>query len=591
MGKVGRPKTKIKSKTGEKVNLTEVAYKSSSVITAYRIKPYNPDALVQNKGLSIYRDMRNDEQIKSILMFKKLARLSTGWAFSNSKNSEHKKFLEYVFKSLKNQTFRQVLYDLLSALDFGYCVSEINFTYYEEGPYKGFVGLKDIKRKTPEDFDFDTDDYGNLKSDGLIQFKNTAYEKRLSPDKFLVFSYMQEGSNYYGISDLRGVYRAWWIKDVLLHFRSIFLEKHGSPTTMIRHDENLTNEQKVILNNLVESIQSASAIRIPNDIIVELLEAKRGGEAGYTQAINECNIGIARGLLAPDLLGFTKMAKGSFALGAKQHDLFLWVLDYLGNLLEEVINLQLIPKLIRLNFEDYDPTDLPEFQFDPIEANNRGWLIEFYYKLLDSGIVNLTEDDIINEFRKKLGIGIKKKEKEDKKPKKESQEDIELEIGDEDLEIEEESNDKSIWVFNQDDETISILDKMFNVIYLKLNSAYRKRTFKEISKMKVPFVSDLESNIRKSIYKTFNNKLDDNVLILFSSDISTTVVNSLVQGCKYIFKYAILHNLNVVEFSDKLRTFFSTFVTWEIKNIYKTEINRIRVLMRKGGNKENAESE
>src|ERR1051325_8379584 len=42
--------------------------------------PYNPDDLARRKGIKIYRQMMQDEQVKAALSAKKLAVVSTGWA-------------------------------------------------------------------------------------------------------------------------------------------------------------------------------------------------------------------------------------------------------------------------------------------------------------------------------------------------------------------------------------------------------------------------------------------------------------------------------------------------------------------------------
>src|ERR1051325_11837754 len=42
--------------------------------------PYNPDDLARRKGIKIYRQMLQDEQVKAALSAKKLAVVSTGWA-------------------------------------------------------------------------------------------------------------------------------------------------------------------------------------------------------------------------------------------------------------------------------------------------------------------------------------------------------------------------------------------------------------------------------------------------------------------------------------------------------------------------------
>jgi hypothetical protein len=64
-----------------------------------------------------------------------------------------------------------------------------------------------------EGFDFHTDPFGNLYSFGVLQAN-----RPLPAEKFLIYSYRKKFSNYYGDSDLRECYRAWWAKDNLIKF-------------------------------------------------------------------------------------------------------------------------------------------------------------------------------------------------------------------------------------------------------------------------------------------------------------------------------------------------------------------------------------
>ena len=334
----------------------ELSFYKSQYYSKSQIAPYNPDGLVTKKGsLGIYQTMLNDEQVKAVLTMKKHAVLASGWKIIG----EDEKQNEFVQKCFENISMEDKLFEILSALEYGFSVSEMIYDKGEDG-----IVLKDIKTRPPQSFEFRTDEHGNLKKDGLIQY-GSGNEIPLPVEKFIIYSYNSEFGNFYGRSDLRAVYRAWFSKDITIKFRNMYNERFGMPLVLANYEKSLSKSQQDDLEKIIKNIQAMTAIKVPKGVEISFLEALRRGTTDYPQAIKDYDTAITRGILCPNLLGFTDINAGSYALGEKQFDVFIWILEKLRRDLESgVLYKQVIKRLIDLNFANTKV--YPRFKFNQI---------------------------------------------------------------------------------------------------------------------------------------------------------------------------------------------------------------------------------
>ena len=171
---------------------------------------YNPDDLIAKKGLKIYSQMRNDEQIKAALLTKKLGAIAAGWEIivddenGDSKLlDEQKRFIEFSFAEMEG-TVEKFLLNALTALDYGFSLTEPVYKPLDYGEFKGKIVLKALKVRRPEQIEFETDQYGNLTENGVRQGN-----QELPANRFAIYTYRKEFENFYGTSDLREAYRCY----------------------------------------------------------------------------------------------------------------------------------------------------------------------------------------------------------------------------------------------------------------------------------------------------------------------------------------------------------------------------------------------
>jgi len=349
-----------------------------------RIGPFNPDDLVTGRGYEIYDRMQTDAQVRACLNIKKLSILSRGWqvhpASEGRDDIRAADFVRWCLEDMRGSVI-DTLYDILDAFAKGFSISEINYKVVEEGPYQGMIGLDSIKAKDPAGITFETDEYLNL----VALWQGPGRETRLPPDKFLIYSYMPRYELPYGTSDMRAAYKHWWSKDVILRFYNVYLEKYGSPTVLGAYTRGTPKSQQDDLLKVLDRIQQETAMVLPEDIKVELLEAQRGGDSGYLQAVEYHDRQIAKAILGQTLTTDEGMRYGSFALAKVHLDVLRLSLEQIKRDIEEtVIQEQLIRRLVDYNFR---VGRYPEFSLGTLRERDLALLADVVAKLVTGGVV------------------------------------------------------------------------------------------------------------------------------------------------------------------------------------------------------------
>lgn len=351
----------------------------------------NPDTLVNKRGLEIYDEMLTDDQVYAISTTKKLLLLAPGWNVLPASNSKRDiaiaDFVKWNLVALKG-TVRNMLFNVLTAMDYGFSVSEKVIKLEKENrKYRGFFVYSAIKPKSPLWVDFKLDVFGNMLAlRQLVRVPSQDIDPDLDPNKFVIYSYNSKFGNPYGTADLRAAYLPWIEKKLIRRFWNIFLERFGSPLVIGRVPRGATEAEINKILAVIENIQTKTGITLPEGFVLELLEAQRAGHAGFENAIADKNMGISHAILMPDLLGFSSGERpGSFALGKAHVDIFLLILEKVAKDIEDdIMGEQIIKPLVDLNFR---VQDYPRFEFEPMKRENRSVRAKIVSILIDASIV------------------------------------------------------------------------------------------------------------------------------------------------------------------------------------------------------------
>ena len=406
--------------------INEISFADARLFGPFYPREYNPDSLVGKKGLTVYRDMTHDEQIKAALFAKQFAVLSSGWEIlppelpedEQELGEELTKFVEFNFGEMEGGTLDSNLLEIMSALTYGFSVTERVYRLIDYGDFDGLVGIKALKTRKPDHFDFVTDPYGNLDENGVRQL-----DRRMPKARFVIWSYRKTFNNFYGKSDLREAYRAWWQKDQIMRFMLITLERYGEPITVFTHEGRLTGPQNTKLQTIINRLQPKTGFVLPGNVKVDFKSPDVKTSESYIPGINLADTHISRAILIPGLMGLSpEQVTGSHARSLTEFDVFLWIIGQLRQeIAQTVVNDQMIKPLIDLNYE-VTGGRYPRFQFKSITEEHKHKIFELWSAAVKDQVLEKTRGDE-NKGRSLIDFPPLPEEEEEEKPEDETPDD------------------------------------------------------------------------------------------------------------------------------------------------------------------------
>lgn len=381
---------------------------------------YNPSDLVRVKGLGIFTKMRQDDQIKAAMGFKKLAVLSSGWKIcppeGKEEDDEPTRFVSHCLRNMKGDLVEDIR-EILTAMEYGYSVSEKIYAPIEFGEFTGKIGLQRIKTKSPDTFEFNVDMFGNLT--GLTQNVGTRTKVPLPIDKFVVYSFDSEFGNPYGRSELEAAYRAYWCKDNAYKWMLMFLERHGIPPIMLMISKSIKETDQSRIRTILKNLQSGTVAVLPrvdkDDLQFEKLDLSDALDRVFQPAIQMYNGDIARALLMPSLIGVTDdNSQGSYARSNVHFDSLMMIVDRIRtcDIQKRVMNEQVIPYLVDLNYPTV--SEYPTFEFEKIQDSTRFELLKIWKEMVTARSVTSGDEDE-KHIRMQLGFPLDIPEPDEKR--------------------------------------------------------------------------------------------------------------------------------------------------------------------------------
>jgi len=384
---------KIQSRSTFLKTKRESAYDEESLVT-----PYNSDDLYEKTGdYSIYEEMRHDDQVSVSLQLKKDLVLAGGWDIEVTDESQGE-VRDDLINDLKktDRPLMEYLEDILTAYEKGFSGSEKVFARRD-----GKLVLKDLRTRNPVTWLIHLKDTGPVDFFEQLGVTNGQGDLRLRPSQIFHYVNRRRFMNPYGQSDLRDAHNAWFFKTQIFRYYGIFCEKYASPFPIARYDKNAPDTAVDAIFNAIKQIQQTTAIAIPKDIELELVESKGAAGDIYTQGISLMNVFIGRALLLPDLLGFTgsETGGGSFALGQKQFEMFFSHIRRRRQQLEDQFNKEIIKPLCAANYGLLE--DCPTWKLGEIDDENAAKFAEIFIRAVQGNVYKPTEEEI-NHFRRNI---------------------------------------------------------------------------------------------------------------------------------------------------------------------------------------------
>jgi len=380
-----KPRKKKVLYTIGKVKTTEVGLQTVNW-NNLGIGTYNPDEV----GIDVYKNMMKDAEVRAAFNLIKFSTLSREWKIiypEEAKQSEEiVKYLCYAFEHMDGR-LDGGLSNLLSALPFGFAVSEIVLKKFVDGPFSGKVGVKKMKGLDPATITFITDKYGNLKKVMQNTGEFGTQPIKLPLERLIIYTNEKEFGNYYGTSRLRAIYKNWFIKDVITKFWNISLERFGMPMLIgkVPSSKDLTE-----MRNVLENAQARSSLAVVDGWEVSALETGIGRSAGgdYKSCLDYHNSQILKGLLVPGTLIGAETG-GSFARAKVSFQIFQLMLKSLETDIGGIVEKYLIEPLIKYNYGELDK--YPQFVFEPLTRAEFLELAKVFALLVRNGVVGSDE--------------------------------------------------------------------------------------------------------------------------------------------------------------------------------------------------------
>lgn len=317
------------------------------------------EALRGSKRADEYDKMRrSDPQIKMVLSAVKNPIRSGDWQINPVDQSPQAKymaeFVENVLFKNSTKTWRNLLNEILTCIDFGAATFEVTHAIVKDSKKFGtYVTLSKLglrSAKTIERWNVGSD--GELKSISQNSYGDTGKNVEIPAEYLYNFVIDKEGDNYEGVSMLRPCYGPHIRKRKLQQLSIVGNEKHAVPAPIGEVPEGkYGGKEYEIFKEVLEHYTSHQKqwITTPAGWKITFADSKFD-----PQKLNTCidseNKEIVKAFLANFLELGLGSTSGSYSLSFDLSDFFLGGIEHIADMICEVFNTKIIPDLIQLNF-------------------------------------------------------------------------------------------------------------------------------------------------------------------------------------------------------------------------------------------------
>jgi hypothetical protein len=258
----------------------------------------NPHALFDKKTLYVVDEMMRDEACGTFVEMKKAAALSVDWRITPAVSDDNKQVeiaecTQIGFDVIEG-SMMEAMYDMFSAIEYGYSASNVVLQLMEQGEYKGKIGLKYIKTKPPHNIRFDTDKYLNILDDGVLYVDEQSAEpvERLRKEEFAIYTYRRRFNDPYGYGDCIRAFDRWNSKKWINKFWDIWLERHATGTIVAKYNSetNPTAQEHDVVSKFLNDKQVRSGIKISDLWELEMHEASAQNSTVFADAVAQGSV-------------------------------------------------------------------------------------------------------------------------------------------------------------------------------------------------------------------------------------------------------------------------------------------------------------
>jgi hypothetical protein len=375
---------------------------------------YNPDSITY----STYERMQKDAQIAlSLALIKKPIEHVN---FSVECSSERIKAL---VQWTLDKIYTRFVRDLLMAIDMGHSCLEKNWKkipslkLIKETPDKQKTKKSDVIYNEPALLLWPTaihpraytlllDEFGDLF--GINATKDySSQPKTVKRSKLVFYTNDMQYGNWFGNSRLKPAYPWWYWSQIVLQFMIRYLERKSSPPIIVRAPVgfSIDSEGKQV-NNFVLGLKIGNGL-VSNSVGVVPNVFNKDGKPlwdvqylmddqrifMFIEVLQFCNIMMSRAMLVPETVATQSGKGGSFSQTDAHADVHLMNEESLLREVEDVINNQMVPWIVKYNFVPEERVKCT-VKLEKLTLTRKQLLKEVFNKMM--GVINqMTRDGAI----------------------------------------------------------------------------------------------------------------------------------------------------------------------------------------------------
>lgn len=367
---------------------------------AAAIPGYNPDTLIQNKGYdeadrmlehssyiipqSIFYDAVTWKQWEVVPAVQTKAADSTRY----DRAQKAAEFCHYLISNIvdpktKQATdFRDVLYAILDAVRVGFSLVEKLARWYDDGPYKGKLGLRGFVFKEQKSVGFWLD-RRTLKPLAINLFTPLdGYEWNRPLQQFFLYTFQPRKALPYGWGTFRTSHRHVVMGDLLIKLWAIILERFGGGFLMGHYDN---NKQKQALVTAMEMMKRGAGVALPRGLQIVLEQMAGNGVESLHHCIDFHKRTITEIILGQSLTT-SQGEKGSYAHASVHKDTQEFKMAKVRKDIEFLVK-GLFRDFLEFNFADLYLDVVPDFSLGVWNWQEIGMMAEAIGAFIDRSVI------------------------------------------------------------------------------------------------------------------------------------------------------------------------------------------------------------
>jgi hypothetical protein len=226
----------------------------------------------------------------------------------------------------------------------------------------------------------------------------------LPAEKCTVFTYQQEGANFWGISLLRAMYPHWYVKSQLYRIDAIACERNSLGVPVYRLAPGFSSQDRDAAYSFVTQLAAHEAtgmVEPPGDANSGFrIVGYEGRVRDLGPSIEHHNVMISRAALAL-FMDLGQAEHGSRALGKEHGDFFLLALQNLADQVALQITNTTVRRLVSYNFGEHAP--VPRLVAANVQARGLTDIVDALTQFAQAGLV-VSETNLRNYIREELAL-------------------------------------------------------------------------------------------------------------------------------------------------------------------------------------------